>query len=301
MPPMPIRPPALAWRVFRGRDAVDDGLLTPAELRSRAWQRLLRGVYADSRLERDHLLQCRAAALLSPAEAAVAGPSAAYLLGVETAVDAGDPVHLLVDPKRRFGPVQGLRVHTGALPEPDVTMRQGLRCTAAARTAWDIALWTDLETAVAILDAMLHQGLVTQPELAVLLGRRRAAGAKGTRRAARAFDLSDGRAQSRPESVLRVRLVLRGVPPPVPQYPVAVRSGMVLHPDLAWPEYRVALEYDGAYHSETDRLHLDRRRLNQLADAGWLVLHATSRRLYRDFEGLLREVQRALRSRGAPL
>jgi len=301
MPPIPFRPPALRWRVFRGRDALAEGLLTPGELRSRAWQRLLRGVYADRRLERDHLLRCRAAALLSTPEAALAGPSAAYLLGVGTAATADDPVHVLVDPKRRFGPVQGLRIHTGTLPEADVTRRHGLRCTTPSRTAWDVALWTDVVDAVPVLDAMLRQGLVTAPELATLLARRRRAGAKGTRRVARAFDLADERAQSVPESVLRVRLVLRGLPPPIPQYPATVRDGTVLHPDLAWPEYQVALEYDGAYHAEPDRLHLDRRRLNALTDAGWLVLHVTSQRLYRDFEGLVREVRRALSSRGAPV
>jgi very-short-patch-repair endonuclease len=72
----------------------------------------------------------------------------------------------------------------------------------------------------------------------------------------------------------------------------------VLHPDLAWPEFRVAVEYDGHWHGDPDQLHRDRRRLNQLVAAGWLVLHVTSRRLNLDFPSVLREVRTALVSRG---
>jgi hypothetical protein len=285
--------------VFLARQALDQGLLTTTGLRSTAWRRLLRGVYADSRLEPDHLLRCHAAVLHARPEAVIAGPSAALLHGVETAAGGRDPVHLLVERKYRFGPVQGLVVHTGTIPAADATTRHGLRCTTPPRTAWDIALWRDPVGAVPILDAMLRARLVVAEELVELARRRRAERVRGAARAARAFALADGRAQSPPESALRVRLVLHGLPPPVPQYPVPVRSGRVLHPDLAWPRHRVALEYDGAYHAEPDRLHLDRQRLNALTDAGWLVLHATSRHLAAGFGGLVQEVRQALRSRGA--
>jgi very-short-patch-repair endonuclease len=84
----------------------------------------------------------------------------------------------------------------------------------------------------------------------------------------------------------------------MPQYPIRLPSGLVLHPDLAWEEYRVALEYDGLWHGSAEQLHRDRRRLNQLTAAGWLVLHATSARVAGDFPGLVREIRAALRSRG---
>ena len=117
---------------------------------------------------------------------------------------------------------------------------------------------------------------------------------------ARTIALVDGRAQSVAESRLRVRLVANGIPVPVPQHPVMVPSGRILHPDLAWPEYRVGLEYDGRWHGRAEQLHLDRQRLNQLTAAGWVILHATSARLANDFSGLLRELRTALRSRGWP-
>lgn len=85
---------------------------------------------------------------------------------------------------------------------------------------------------------------------------------------------------------------------PVPQCPVTLPSGIVLHPDLGWPEFRVAVEYDGQWHASADQLHRDRRRLNQLTAAGWLVFHVTSERMRRDFAGVLREVREALMARG---
>jgi very-short-patch-repair endonuclease len=91
---------------------------------------------------------------------------------------------------------------------------------------------------------------------------------------------------------------MAGLPRPVAQYPVRLSNGRVLHPDLAWPEFQVAVEYDGHWHGDTEQLHLDRRRLNQLVAAGWLVLHVTSQRMHRDFEGVVREVRMALRQRG---
>lgn len=96
MPPPPHRPSALAWQVFRGSDAVRRGLLTRHQLRGASWVRLLHDVYADARLDRDHGLACRAAVLRLPPEAAIAGPSAAYLLGVDHAASFTDDVHVLV-------------------------------------------------------------------------------------------------------------------------------------------------------------------------------------------------------------
>ncbi|WP_208646571.1 endonuclease domain-containing protein [Micromonospora noduli] len=150
--------------------------------------------------------------------------------------------------------------------------------------------------AVTIVDSLLGQGLVGRETLAAMAARN--ADRPGARRARWVFDLADGGAESPPESQLRVRLVLSGLPRPAVQHPVRLPSGNVLHPDLAWPQYRVAVEYDGKWHSDVEQLHRDRRRLNQLVAAGWLVLHVTSRRLHGEFPSVLREVRDALVSRG---
>jgi very-short-patch-repair endonuclease len=46
--------------------------------------------------------------------------------------------------------------------------------------------------------------------------------------------------------------------------------------DFAYPELKLAIEYDGAWHAEPGQFAKDRRRLNQLVAAGWTVLHVTA-------------------------
>ncbi|TDC78058.1 hypothetical protein E1193_21420 [Micromonospora sp. KC606] len=393
MPPLAHRPTALAWQVFRGSDAVRRGLLTVHQLRSSAWVQLRHDVYADARLDRDHGLACRAVGLRLPPDAMVAGPSAAYLHGVEHAAGFTDDVHVLAPVGTGLRSRRGLRVHTTlqplrvatvpasgtyspiapptaragrpAVPATAVTRAGPAHAAAAARpirrsaepsadsldprshagddpvrlstdgdascrsigdgtvpsrvgptpssvalpapsgvpprtgpahAAWETAAWLEPVRAVGIVDSLLGQGLTTRAELAEVAGR--CATRPGGSRAQRVFDLADPGAQSPPESHLRVRLVLAGLPRPVTQLPVHLPSGLILHPDLAWPEFRVAVEYDGAWHADPDQLHRDRRRLNQFAGAGWFVLHVTGRRLREDFPAVVREVRAALSERG---
>ncbi|SOC49146.1 Protein of unknown function [Blastococcus aggregatus] len=73
--------------------------------------------------------------------------------------------------------------------------------------------------------------------------------------------------------VLGVR-VLRAaaLPEPQRQYGIELPGG-VLHVDLAWPEVRLAVEFDGAaFHSGRDDWQRDLRRDAALAALGWVVL-----------------------------
>lgn len=296
MPRSPHRPEPLAFRVFRGDEAIRSGAITPDQLRSSAWIRKRYNVDADARLEDDHALSCRAAAVVLPSGTAIAGRSAAYLLGVLHAAGTASDVELYPRAETRLGHRDGIRVHTGILDPSDLMLAGGLTCTSGARTAWDIARWFRAVDAVPIIDTLLGLGAVTAVELDVYARDR--LGMRGSRRAATAITLTDGRAQSPRESELRVRLVGAGLPKPVAQLAIVLPGGRVVHPDLAWEEYRVAAEYDGLWHATADQLHRDRRRLNQLVGAGWIVLHVTSQRLRNDMPGIVREVRAALISRG---
>jgi very-short-patch-repair endonuclease len=291
MPTRPLRPRELEWCLFRGSLAVRRGLLTPKQLRSRAWVRLRFDVYADARLERDHELACHAAAIRLPPGAAIAGPSAARLWGVEHPGRIRDPVHVIAHPSVWLGPRRGIQVHRAAVRPDEIVQIDSVARTTAIRTAWDVAAWCPPEDAVAIIDRMLALGLVSHDELNRTASRRR--GERGGRRAATAFALADAGAQSAPESRVRVRLVLAGLPGPKTQHPVRVAGGVVVHPDLAWPEFKVALEYDGQWHDDRRQFHRDRDRLRWLAAAGWLVVPVTHAST-----DVVRAVRDALRTRG---
>ncbi|MGH3682609.1 MAG: endonuclease domain-containing protein [Natronosporangium sp.] len=293
----PRRPPQLKGRIFRGRDAISAGLLTREDLRSRAWRKVFRGIYADARTAGSYRQRCLAAAwYLLPEQAAIAGRSAAWLYGVRLTRD-DDPVEVLTPPKSRFGPVDGLRVHMADLPDEDLRVVDGARRTSPLRTCWDLASWLSLPEAVAYLDLMVAHRLTTVE--AISRYARARAGRRGWRKLLRALALVDPAAESVQESRLRVRLVLAGLPKPVSQHVIEVAGRFVGRVDLAWPEQRVAVEYDGAWHGDPEQLPADRARLDRLVTTdGWIVLHVTGRRLREDFDGFLAELRSALRSRG---
>ena len=185
MPIKPYRPAPLGWQVFRGSEAVAHGLLTVHQLRSSSWVRVRHDLYADARLDRDHGLACRATSLWLPEGAALAGPSAAYLYGVEHAATFTDDVHVVTTPERRVEARAGIRVHHTPFTPEETVVVEGIRRTTPARTAWDLAGWLDLIPAVTIIDGLLGHGLVTPATLSAMVADR--AGRRGWRRAGRAF------------------------------------------------------------------------------------------------------------------
>jgi very-short-patch-repair endonuclease len=66
-------------------------------------------------------------------------------------------------------------------------------------------------------------------------------------------------------------LVRAGLPSPVAQFRVFDEEGFVARVDFAYPELRIAIEYDGLGHGERRAFLSDRRRLNRLVAAGWIV------------------------------
>ena len=292
---IPQRPRQLAWQVFRGSAARAEGLLSTKQLRGSQWLRLGYDLYADSRLERDHQLRCHALLTVIPERTYFAGPSAALLHGVEHAADFQDPVHLVTPAGTRLNARQPTVVHRMILDQGEHMMHRGFPATTPIRTCWDLALWLEPVKAVAIIDGMLRRQLVSLQDLNDLIAQR--LGCHGARRAQRTFGFSDGGAQSPAESSLRVRLLLCGFPRPCTQFPVQVK-GKILHPDLAWPDYMVAMEYDGLWHNDADQFHQDRERLNLLTTAGWIVVHVTGQRMRTDFAGVVGELKDVLVRRG---
>jgi hypothetical protein len=289
--PRPRRPPALRGRVFRARDALDAGLLTPSALRTSAWRRLYRGIYADTDLPDDHDLRISGACLLVPPAAVFSGRTAAHLLGARELVDAGTPVEVSVPAGARFGPVAGLRIRRTSLPASHVTVARRRPCTTGARTALDLARTEPLVEAVVALDVLLARGVVDRSGLRRALDA--APSPRGLRQAGRAVALADPRAESPPESRVRVLLALAGMAA-VPQHTVRDAAGtFVARVDLAFPEQRLAVEYDGAWHGEPGQLARDRRRLNRLTAAGWRVVFVTAADL-RDPDAMVARVAAAL-------
>ncbi|MBV1849747.1 endonuclease domain-containing protein [Catellatospora tritici] len=292
----PRRPQELVGHIFSAAEVISSGILTKGELRSKAWRPLFRGVYADARATLSHEARCEAAAKwLLPPQAVIAGRSAVAIHGGPAPGD-GDPIDVLIPPGHRFGPVHGIRVHASEIAGGEVIELPRLTVTSPLRSCWDLAQWYDLVEAVVQVDALLGLGAVKADALSEQADLR--VEARGGRRFAAVAGLADGGAASPPESRTRVGLVLAGLPRPVTQHIIDAAGRFVARVDLAWPRYRVAVEYDGVWHAQSDQFHRDRRRLNELVGQDWIVLHLTARRLHTDFAGFVAEVTHALTTRG---
>jgi hypothetical protein len=271
--------------------------VTTRQLKSGLYRRVLRDVYSDPGIPLDHQLVARAAALLMPDDACLGGRSAAAWYGVGFASPA-DPVLVLVPPRSAWRGPRGVSVHRSLLtPDDSLTVEDGdVRVTTPLRTAWDVAALETVRTAVALLDGMVRAGHLDLDEF-----RRLHASARGRWRASRVakvLPLIDGRSESPPESWVRVACARAGLPAPIPQFTVVEDGRFLGRVDLAWPEQRVIVEYEGAYHFDGLQISRDDRRYEQLVAAGWLVIRLSASDL-RDLDAVVERIARALDHRVA--
>ena len=255
---------------FRGSTAVAAGLLTRGVLRGPRFQKLFPDVYAPAHLENDLLLRSRGAGVLIEGRGVVAGYSAAELLGASSGPEDAPAEVLLTTPRCQSYGCEGVRVRRDRVEPDEVTRVGGVAVTTPERTAFDLARWAPtLTERVAAVDALAHHRRLDLADVTVL--RHRHLGARNGGEVAQVLGLADRLAESPMESRARMALVLGGLPPPAVQHPVVVRDRRY-YLDLAYPRWRVAIEYDGADHRTQQRARRDLEREAALASAGWRVL-----------------------------
>ena len=285
----PARIPAqLCADVFRGSDAVRAGLLTRRRLEGESWRRLFRDVYVHRDVPVTHAVRAGAATLLLP-DAVVTGCSAAVLWGVPL-VDDGAEVEVTVPPSAHPRRIPGLRVRRAVVDPGDVLSRLGVPVTSAEATALRLAGVLPQEDAVVAVDQLVATGFVALASIRRRVGQSRGPGSAVARTVC---ELADGLAESPQET--RLRLLVRGsdLPAPVAQFRVVDEGRFVARVDFAWPDAKLALEYDGLWHAESRQFARDRQRLNRLQAAGWRVMFVTAADLHHP-EDLLARIAVAL-------
>lgn len=244
-------------------------------LRDGSWKRVLRGTYVTGGTEINLAVRSAAVQRVLPEHTVVADRCLLWLLGVDV-LPPGEVFPECVVPRLAVVPRRtGVRTREAALPEGDVGVLEGsqLRALRPARAVADLLRRLDLLEAGVVADAVLRERLCSLTELqAELVSHARL---RGVVQARRVLTLADARAESPPESRLRLLLVLAGLAP-VPQYEIRTAAGWY-RVDLAFPELRIAVEYDGReVHDRADVFTSDRRRQNALVAEGWVVLRFTA-------------------------
>jgi hypothetical protein len=233
-----------------------------ADLRCSALQKVWHGIYG--RGEVTTALRLRGLDLAAGTPVAVCLTSAAAAYGFDTERDAD--LHVLNPDGRRLRSADGLVVHRreGA----PLTTVAGRPATTAAWTAIEVACGLRRPRALATLDAALRSGTCSRLEMARMV--RPQSGRRGIVAARELLPLASPLAESPMESEARLVMLDGGLPPPVLQYEVVDLNGRTWRLDFAWPDHRVAAEYDGVdWHSGPDAFRRDRRRSSALQELGW--------------------------------
>lgn len=101
------------------------------------------------------------------------------------------------------------------------------------------------------------------------------------------------------ESRSRVVIVAAGLPEPVLQLEVWSDGALRAVLDLAYPEWRIALEYEGEHHLiDPGQWAKDIRRQELLESLGWIVIRVTKADLRDGGRGVIQRVRAALARRG---
>jgi len=252
----------------------------------------------DTYLPRDHAADLRtrlpAVLLTAPPGTVVSHLSAAALWRVDVPlVPADQPVDLTVPAGSRARNRRDRRLHRSPLGPDDVVRRWQLPTTTPARTWRDLAAVLDAPALLAVTDQLLDV-LCTPEELARALAARPTG--SGAARARQVLSVADPRVDSPMESVLRWLLHEAGLPRPALQHRAVDGTGRLIgFGDLAWPDRKVLVEFDGEVHRERRVFVTDLRRQNRLVLEGWTVLRFTSADVLGRPRDVVATVTRALR------
>lgn len=187
----------------------------------------------------------------------------------------------------------------------------GLRVTSPWRTWCDLGLTADDVDLVILADALRRRFGDGERRLSERLDGW--SGRRGALRLRRALARSRDRVDSPMETRLRLIFEDAGLPEPRVNEWVRDEAGNPLHcPDLSWPSWRVAADYDGTHHGDRDsvesvrsgrasnwRERLDNSRHDLLDEVDWVLRIFTSFDVLRAPEIAARRLRDALRLHGA--
>lgn len=275
------------------RSAARAAGLSDRELRHPQVSRLSRDTYLPGALRGELVSRFAAVLLTAPPGAVISHLSAADLWGLQIPMrDRGDArVHVTVPEGSRAESRVDRRLYRMSLDETAIARRRSIPVTSPARTWRDLAGVLERPALLAATDQLVN-GLASRDELRTELARRPSG--RGCARARDVLPLADPRSESPMESVLRWLIHQGGLLAPDLQFVIRDVDGIVGRADIAWPERRVIIEFDGDIHRERDVFVRDARRQNRLIAAGWTVLRFTSADVYGRPEEVLAQIRRAL-------
>ena len=289
--------------VFTLRDAAEAGFSRgqrARRIRARRWAQPYPGVFRLAGAAFEWPAQLLAACLASGTRGRASHRSAAELYGLPGATR--DLVEITCPRWNRnqcAEPALPLKVHESLAFDPDDTGK----ITAIPVTSIDITL-LDLGAVVRpivveqALDVALRRELTTLRAVRATLERLGKRGRDGTASLRAILDERApiaGSTESPAETAMIRMLRRNGLPAPVLQYVVVERAVFLGRVDAAYPDHKVAIEYESYEHHTGKRaLERDSARRNAFAAAGWTYIAVTAVDL-RDGTAVCASIRAALR------
>ena len=206
-------------------------------------------------------------------------------------------------PRWRRARHPGLITHeTKALTPGDLVVVSGIAVTNPARTLFDLGGVCRRGLVELALENALRRGLVNAAELAAIISRLSRSGRPGgpTLRNLLAARAPDQRpTESEMETLLMQAVRAHGIAEPVRQYKVWNGGHCIGRVDAAYPEARIAIEYDSdEFHTGRAATAHGQARRHELIAASWLPIDVGPADLRRGGTGTCAAISQALRDRG---
>ena len=215
------------------------------------------------------------AILVAVPDAVISGGSAAALWDLPIPRSVTRQLEITVPDAHPLVRRRGVRCRRRDVPAHSVSRLEDRPVIAPARLFVDLGSELSLPWLVSLGDAAMNRGLLDERGIVHALAE--STGHRGIRRAREALALLDPRAESPPESIVRVILHEAGIDYVHPQYVVTDRDGaFVARVDLALEDLRIAVEYDGAHHLTPEQQAIDAVRRQRLEMLGWMVITVNS-------------------------
>lgn len=248
-------------------------------------------VYVPRGTRPTSIMRAKAAWLRSKRRGVLAGFSAAALHGARF-IGPEVPAYVI---DRYCRPTRGVVVWEDNVDADELCCIGEMRLTTPLRTAVDLARKFPEDIAIPAIDALARAARLTVADIELASARHR--GQRGIRQARKTIGLVDPKAESPRETALRLLIIRSGLPKPESQYLIDNEYGALIGVvDFAWPDLKIAIEYEGVHHTDPDAVRRDIARIESMAEVGWLVIRVTAR----DPAGVvLRRLINARASRGA--
>ena len=200
--------------------------------------------------------------------------------------------------------VANMRIRRTRFENPDIVATlSGGRVSSPAQTLFEISGELDDRILRSVLEDALNRNLVTMEQLNRFGSAITRMGRDGSARfrhvvMERVTDLPP--AMSHDEIVMMDALGLTDFDW-VPQYPLRLARGNVIHLDAALPALRFGLELDGELHDTVVAIHRDKHRDLLAAAEGWMILRPTTDDVRNDLRATVATIMAAVDHRRSTL